>query len=111
MRLAVRGMGAGGHINPAVTFALFLARKVSFNRAVYYMACQCLGAISGAAIVKAFQPSFYQAAGGGANAVEHGFTKGAGLGAEVVGTFVLVYVVFAATDAKRTARDSHVPVI
>lgn len=36
--------------------------------------------------------------------------QGRGLGAEIVGTFVLVYVVFAATDAKRKARDSHVPV-
>jgi len=27
-----------------------------------------------------------------------------------VGTFVLVYTVFSATDAKRSARDSHVPV-
>lgn len=40
----------------------------------------------------------------------HGYTKGDGLGAEIVGTFVLVYTVFSATDAKRSARDSHVPV-
>jgi aquaporin PIP len=93
-----------------VTFGLFLARKVSFNRALYYIVCQCLGAICGAGIVKGFQPDFYKAAGGGANAVAHGYTKGDGLGAEIVGTFVLVYVVFAATDAKRKARDSHVPV-
>ena len=101
---------AGGHINPAVTFGLFLARKVSFNRALYYIICQCLGAICGAGIVKGFQPNFYETAGGGANSVAHGYTKGDGLGAEIVGTFVLVYVVFAATDAKRKARDSHVPV-
>lgn len=42
--------------------------------------------------------------------VNHGYTKGDGLGAEIVGTFVLVYTVFSATDAKRNARDSHVPV-
>ena len=27
-----------------------------------------------------------------------------------MGTFLLVYTVFSATDAKRNARDSHVPV-
>jgi glycerol uptake facilitator-like aquaporin len=32
------------------------------------------------------------------------------LGAEIIGTFVLVYTVFSATDPKRSARDSHVPV-
>ncbi|RXH93671.1 hypothetical protein DVH24_014247 [Malus domestica] len=41
--------------------------------------------------------------------VNHGYTRGDGLGAEIVGTFVLVYTVFSATDAKRNARDSHVP--
>ncbi|XP_060972472.1 aquaporin PIP1-1-like [Cannabis sativa] len=38
-----------------------------------------------------------------------GYTKGGGLGAEIIGTFVLVYTVFSTTDAKRNARDSHVP--
>ncbi|WVZ59353.1 hypothetical protein U9M48_009506 [Paspalum notatum var. saurae] len=41
---------------------------------------------------------------GGANG------RGAGLAAEVVGTLVLVYTVLSATDAKRSARDSHIPV-
>ena len=103
-------MSSGGHINPAVTFGLFLAHKVSLNWALFYMICQCLGAICGAGIVKGFQPHFYQSVGGGANSVAHGYTKGDGLGAEIVGTFVLVYTVFSATDAKRNARDSHVPV-
>ncbi|PPS05088.1 hypothetical protein GOBAR_AA15558 [Gossypium barbadense] len=75
---------SGGHINPAVTLGLFLARKVSLFRAVAYMVAQCLGAICGA---------------------------GTALGAEIIGTFVLVYTVFSATDPKRSARDSHVPVL
>ncbi|CAI0443542.1 unnamed protein product, partial [Linum tenue] len=74
---------SGGHINPAVTFGLFLARKLSQ----------------------------FQLLGGGANSVAGGYTKGDGLGAEIVGTFVLVYTVFSATDAKRSARDSHVPIL
>ncbi|KAH7291402.1 hypothetical protein KP509_29G015500 [Ceratopteris richardii] len=102
---------SGGHINPAVTFGLFLARKVSLPRALYYMIMQCLGAICGAGIIKGFQPEFYDHNGGGANVVNHGYTKGDGLGAEIIGTFVLVYTVFSATDAKRNARDSHVPLL
>ena len=74
------------------------------------MVMQCLGAICGAGVVKGFQKGPYQMLGGGANVVNHGYTKGDGLGAEIVGTFVLVYTVFSATDAKRNARDSHVPV-
>ena len=102
--------GAGGHINPAVTFGLVLARKLSLTRAVFYMTMQCLGAICGAGVVKAFQKSQYEMLGGGANTVSTSYGKGSGLGAEIVGTFVLVYTVFSATDAKRNARDSHVPV-
>lgn len=102
---------SGGHINPAVTFGLFLARKVSLPRTLLYMVAQCLGAICGAGVVKGFHRTNFNAAGGGANFVHHGYTLGDGLGAEIVGTFVLVYTVFSATDAKRSARDSHVPVL
>ncbi|KAB5538716.1 hypothetical protein DKX38_016249 [Salix brachista] len=103
---------SGGHINPAVTFGLFLARKLSLTRAVLYMVMQCLGAVCGAGVVKGFYgENNYELFNGGANMVSHGYTKGDGLGAEIVGTFVLVYTVFSATDAKRSARDSHVPIL
>lgn len=102
---------SGGHINPAVTFGLFLARKVTLPRALLYIIAQCLGAICGAGLVKGWQRSFYEDTGGGANFVHNGYTLGTGLGAEIIGTFVLVYTVFSATDPKRNARDSHVPVL
>jgi aquaporin PIP len=102
---------SGGHINPAVTFGLFLARKVSLVRAVLYIVAQCLGAICGVAIVKGIMKHPYNSLGGGANEVATGYSKGTALGAEIIGTFVLVYTVFSATDPKRSARDSHVPVL
>jgi aquaporin PIP len=102
---------SGGHINPAVTFGLFLARKVSLIRAVAYMIAQCLGAICGVGLVKAFMKHDYNMFGGGANSIAAGYSKGTALGAEIIGTFVLVYTVFSATDPKRNARDSHVPVL
>ncbi|KAJ4963144.1 hypothetical protein NE237_023083 [Protea cynaroides] len=102
---------SGGHINPAVTFGLFLARKVSLIRAVAYMVAQCLGAICGVGLVKAFMKHDFNSLGGGTNSVSHGYSKGTALGAEIIGTFVLVYTVFSATDPKRSARDSHVPVL
>ncbi|CAL9757409.1 unnamed protein product [Musa acuminata subsp. burmannicoides] len=102
---------SGGHINPAVTFGLFLARKVSLIRALLYMIAQCLGAICGVGLVKGFQKAFFVRYGGGANELSDGYSKGTGLAAEIIGTFVLVYTVFSATDPKRSARDSHVPVL
>lgn len=89
---------------------LFLARRVSMLRAVLYMLAQCLGAIAGVGLVKAFMKSKYNRQGGGVNVVNSGYNTGTALGAEIIGTFVLVYTVFSATDPKRSARDSHVPV-
>ncbi|VVA99313.1 unnamed protein product [Arabis nemorensis] len=63
---------AGGHINPAVTFGLFLARKVSLLRTVAYMVAQCLGAICGVGVVKTFMITPYKRHGGGANTVADG---------------------------------------
>nr|ABK22546.1 unknown [Picea sitchensis] len=102
---------SGGHVNPAVTFALFLARKVSLPRAVLYIVAQCLGALCGTALVRGIQGSFYASTGGGSNSVSAGYSKGSALLAEIIGTFVLVYTVFSATDPKRNARDSHIPVL
>ncbi|XP_044473979.1 probable aquaporin PIP2-1 [Mangifera indica] len=102
---------SGGHINPAVTFGLFVARKVSLLRAISYIMAQCLGAICGCGLVKALQKGYYDRYGGGANSLAIGYNAGTGLGAEIIGTFILVYTVLAATDPKRNARDSHVPVL
>ncbi|KAL2897349.1 putative aquaporin PIP2-5 [Bienertia sinuspersici] len=74
------------------------------------MVAQCLGAICGVALVKAFQGAYYLNYGGGANKLSNGYTISTGLAAEIIGTFVLVYTVFSATDPKRSARDSFVPV-
>ncbi|KAF0929477.1 hypothetical protein E2562_021577 [Oryza meyeriana var. granulata] len=103
---------SGGHVNPAVTFGLLVARKVTLLRAALYVAAQCLGAVCGAGLVRALNSAhFARHGGGGANVVGDGYFKGSGLAAEVAGTFVLVYTVFSATDAKCSARDSHIPVL
>ncbi|XP_043705765.1 aquaporin PIP2-4-like [Telopea speciosissima] len=103
------GIFIGGHDNPEVTFGLFLAHKVSLIRAVTYMVAQCLGAMYGVGLVKAFQKSYYVQYDGGVNEIATGYSKGVGFAAEFIDTFILVYTVFFVTDPKRSARDSHVP--
>lgn len=102
---------SGGHMNPAVTFGMLVGRKLSLVRAVLYIVAQCLGAICGAGLVKGITGRSYETLGGGANSVSDGFSVGAAFGAEIAGTFVLVYTVLSATDPKRTARDSFIPVL
>jgi aquaporin PIP len=74
------------------------------------MMAQCLGAMLGVWMVMILTSIHYDQAGGAVNVVAPGYSKGTALGAEIIGTFVLVYTVLAATDPKRMARDSHVPV-
>ncbi|KMZ66592.1 Aquaporin-2 [Zostera marina] len=48
---------SGGHLNPAVTFGMLIARKLSLPRAVMYMAAQFLGAVCGVGFAKAISGS------------------------------------------------------
>ncbi len=47
---------SGGHVNPAVTFALWLARKIDARRAGLYIVAQLAGAVAGAFLLKALFP-------------------------------------------------------
>ncbi|KAF3622415.1 putative protein yippee-like [Capsicum annuum] len=85
---------SGGHTNLVVTFRLFLARKLSLTRELFYMVMQCLGAICGAGVVKVFGKTLYETKGDETNVVNVGYTKGDGLDAEIIETFVLVTLFF-----------------
>lgn len=51
---------SGGHINPAVTAAMVVTRKLSLAKAVFYLLAQCLGAIAGAGILFLVTPSGFR---------------------------------------------------
>ncbi|KAG6412056.1 hypothetical protein SASPL_124719 [Salvia splendens] len=59
------------------------------------MVAQCLGAVCGCGLVKAFQKAYYVRYGGGTNELADGYNTGTGVAAEIIGTFVLVYTVLA----------------
>ncbi|TVT96987.1 hypothetical protein EJB05_00230, partial [Eragrostis curvula] len=87
---------SGGHLNPAITFGRLLARQVSPVKAALFVAAQCVGAVCGAALVRAVHGSHdYDRYGGGANVLSAGYSKAAGFAAEAAGTFVLVCTVLA----------------
>lgn len=48
---------SGGHINPAVTAAMLVTRKLSLAKALFYITAQCLGAITGTGILFLVTPS------------------------------------------------------
>ena len=47
---------SGGHMNPAVTFAIALAGRIDWRSAIAYVVAQLAGGLLGALLVKAFMP-------------------------------------------------------
>ena len=87
---------SGGHLNPAITFAAMIARKISVTKAVMYMTSQCAGAVAGALALSLMVPAATQG-NLGAHMLGMKVTAGGALTTEIVLTFVLVSAVFATT--------------
>lgn len=86
---------SGAHLNPAVTFGLWIADKIAAGRAGQYVLAQLLGALAGAALVKVLLPRSAVAlalVGTPHLAAEIGFTQGVWI--EAAFTFFLVSAVF-----------------
>jgi aquaporin PIP len=60
---------SGGNINPAVSLALAVTKKISPFRCVAYTIAQCLGAICGAGMVRIMTPALFDKVDGGANEI------------------------------------------
>jgi len=85
---------SGGHINPAVTWAVLFTNKISVVRALVYWVSQFLGAIVGAGILYSILPPgsvFYL----GCHMVNPHLSPGQGFWVEVVFTFIFIFIVFA----------------
>lgn len=91
---------SGAHINPAVTAAMVVTRKLSLAKAVFYLLAQCLGALVGAAILYGVTPASVRG-GMGVTTVNPNINVGHALVVELIITFELVFTVFATCDPKR----------
>jgi len=97
---------SGGHMNPAVTFGLWIADRVPGKLVWQYFLAQVLGAVAGAALVKAVLPRMavgVALVGTPRLASEVGFMEGVWI--EALLTFFLVSAVFG------TAVSSEAPKI
>ncbi|XP_076161294.1 aquaporin AQPAn.G isoform X2 [Ptiloglossa arizonensis] len=104
----VLGPVSGCHVNPAVTIGLLVSGNCSFLKAICYIVCQCCGAIAGSAVLKALIPES-PIHGLGATALAPRITYGQGVFIEAIVTFLLLLVVHAVTDPKRTDTKGWAP--
>ena len=95
MLIATLGGTSGAHFNPAVTVTLAALRKISIVDAVIYIVVQVAGAIAAALVVKAMLTGAADATNYGAPGVNKAMlpSSAAGFGAEIIGTFVLMFAI------------------
>ncbi|MEV7815515.1 MIP family channel protein [Streptomyces flaveolus] len=96
---------SGSHVNPAVTFGMLLARRLTAREAIQYWGAQLLGGIAGAALlllVTAQVRSVRVSGAFGSNG--YGSRSAVGVNifgafvAEILLTFLLVFICLAVTD-------------
>ena len=96
------GPVSGAHVNPAVTLAMLLGRRMEVNEAIGYWVAQFLGAILGGAVLKLFVSSFGvtdQTGGLGTNSYDNGaITMAGAFVLEVLLTAAFVGVILLVTE-------------
>jgi aquaporin TIP len=96
---------SGGHLNPAITFGLFLARKIDRGTAISYVISQCLGALVAMMILQLTMPTVSLAAVWfGAPKLGVNISIIQGLVAESVLTFLLMFVFYGTMIDQRAPR-------
>lgn len=105
MAYAIGGI-SGCHINPAITFGVFLSGRMKGKDAAMYMLFQVIGAIVGSAILYALVSTGTHdgPTSTGSNSFKDGMMLQAFV-AEAVFTFIFVLVVLGATDEKKGAGN------
>jgi aquaporin Z len=90
---------SGAHYNPAVTLAVLIRGRINLGGAITYWIAQLGGTIVAWAITK----FVFGIEGNGNSAIK---SVGEGLGAEILGTFALAYVVLNVATAKANKGNS-----
>jgi aquaporin Z len=106
------GPVSGCHVNPAVTFGVFLAGRISLTDMAVYWVAQVLGAIAGAGLLYLIASGTSDFVMGpyalGANGWGEGYLGGysmtAALVFEIVATFLFLVVILGSTGPKAPAQ-------
>ena len=112
--VVIAGPYSGAHLNPAVTIALAIVQKFAWSDVGIYILAQLIGSVIGATIVwivyrdhfnETKEPDTQLAVFCTAPAIRNASFN---LLSEVVGTFVLVFVIFYFSDAE--IKDPRTPI-
>lgn len=103
---------SGGHLNPAVSWAMFLDKRLSLKDFLLYSVSQIVGAILASSIVGFMFSQMKEMTT--ANYAANGFGTMTAMGAlmsEIVLTFIFVFIILSVTHSKFTAPGMSVLII
>ena len=113
----------GGHMNPAVSFLMFLRREMSFRKMICYWGAQLLGSILGASLLWGCSSGLTGAVIGedgtfdrppfnlGSNTLDSAITTGNGFLLEFMGSFFFFFVIAQTALDKNGIAQSFFPAI
>ncbi|CAG5116138.1 unnamed protein product [Candidula unifasciata] len=99
---------SGSHNNPVITFAFMISGIVSVTKTIGYIIAQCLGTMTGAAVVWFLVPPSWRG-NLGSTVFHEDVTLVQGFFIEFISTFILMMGVFATADRYRTDHSGSLP--
>ena len=112
--VVIAGPYSGAHLNPAVTLGLAIAQKFAWSKVGLYIVAQLIGSILGASLVWLVYKNHFNATSDPDTQLAV-FSTGPAISntffnllSEIVGTFVLIFVIFYFTDAE--ISDQKTPI-
>ncbi len=103
--LSITAGQSQGYVNPVITIALFVARRLRFTEMLAYIFSQLLGGMAAAFLLRAITPNeAFRFAAGGVPGLGPGVSPLQGTAIEVVLTFFLAYTVWALAVNERAPK-------
>jgi len=101
----VIGGVSGCHINPAVSLAMYMDKRITLNEFINYAISQVLGAVAAAAVLKVFTAFGVadQTGGLGSNGIAGAGGIGGALIIEIILTFIFIFTILGVTANEKTA--------
>ncbi|MGM9475658.1 MIP/aquaporin family protein [Pedobacter sp. GSP4] len=114
--VVVAGPYSGAHLNPIVTLGLAIGKGFDWSLVPFYILSQLAGAMTGALLVwLMYKDHFDATADQGLKAAPFATAPAirnnvSNLVSEIIGTFVLIFVIFYFTDASMGTKENVTPI-
>lgn len=103
------GRVSGCHVNPAVSIAMLINKKISALDCLYYIAAQLLGAVAGSSVVAIIFDSYESLGANGFGELSAlGTTMNAALIVEIILTFIFVLTILCVTSRKEENSNNGI---